>query len=299
MPVLSKKLFLADKIKKYVLCVSNIIYFRTISPKKKGCLRLFSKNRYRSASLTAEAALVFPVFFFGIYVLWQLFVLLLFQMEVCHALTTAAMQNAYLGYTQRRAEEEKNVDISWLYQPILWNALPESERVEDLWVLCLPEENGSIQVKAGYRFSCEAVFFSKLVLPVRQSFRFYPYAGITDPDKFTAEETEQKEDVVYVTEYGTVYHESRACGYLTVVVRPAAMSELGQLRNSSGRKYTLCERCEKNPATETIYISDGGTKYHRTAGCSALKRTIMEKTREEAAGLKACHKCAKKQDQEE
>lgn len=285
MPVL-RKYNIVEKcvifLKRYIdsdLCI--------ISPRMKALVSVKHKNRYRSASLTAEAALVFPVFFFAVYMLWQLFLLLLFQMDVCHEMTETAVKYAHLGYAERKAEEQ-DVDISWLYQPLLWNALPESDRVENLWVLCIPEEDGAIQVKVGYEFSCEAVFFTEVSFPVRQSLRFYPYQGETDEDSF---DEETSEDVVYMTEYGTVYHESRACGYLNVTVRSVSASEIAEQRNSSGRRYTLCERCDDEEATGTVYFSEGGTKYHLVASCPALKRTIVEKTREEVEGVPACHKC--------
>ena len=231
--------------------------------------------------------------------LWQLFLLLLFQMSVCQEITNAAIKYAHLGYPERKAEEQE-IDISWLYQPLFWNALPESDRAKGIWVLCLPEEDGNIQVRVSYQFVCEAVFFSKLVLPVQQNFRFLPYIGETNLDLFEKEEEkkEDKVDVVYVTEYGTVYHESKACSYLNVVVRSVDADKIGEERNSSGRKYTLCMKCDDKEATETVYLSDGGTKYHLTAGCSALKRTIIEKTRGEVE-LSACHKCGNKEEKQE
>lgn len=293
MPVLKE-------IKDVILCSTFHLIRRcmfhtgAISPKtKERCLH--NKNRYRSASLTVEAALVFPVFFFTVYLLWQLFILLMFQVEVCHEMTGTAIKYAHLGYPERKAEEQ-DVDISWIYQPLLWNALPESDHVENLRVFCVPEEDGTIQIKVSYQFVCEAVFFTEITIPVQQKFRFYPYIGKTDEDLFVAEEAEE---IVYMTEYGTVYHESRACSYLNVIVRSVAYENISQKRNSSGRKYTLCERCDDREITATVYISDGGTKYHLVAGCSALKRTVLEKSRDEVEGIPACHKCGNSSEEEE
>ena len=293
MPVLTEK---KQNVSKFFLYgfKSLRVLFGIVSPKTKKRHRRKTKNRYRSASLTAEAALVFPVFFFTVYLLWQLFLLLLFQSEVCHEVTAAAMKYSHLGYAERRAEEQ-NVDISWLYQPLLWNALPESDRVDGLWVLCTPEEDGTVLVRVGYRFVCEAVFFSEYKLPVLQKFRFYPYLGKTDDDLFTEE---PEADIVYMTEYGTVYHESRACGYLNVVVRSVAREDVGNERNSSGRKYTLCERCDDEKEKESVYLSSGGTKYHLIASCPALKRTVLEKSRDEVEGVPACHKCGAVKEEE-
>jgi len=263
-----------------------------ISPKMKVFPLVLRKNRYRSASLTTEAAMVFPVFFFGIYMIWQLFLLMLFQMSVCREITDTAMNYAHLGYAERKAQEQE-VDISWLYQPLLWNALPESERVENLLVLCLPEEDGAVRVEVGYQFCCEAAFFTTLKLPVQQSFRFYPYVGVTDEDLFA---TEEAKDIVYMTEYGTVYHESRACSYLNVVVRSVDASQIENERNSAGRRYSLCDRCDNQEVSELVYVSKSGTKYHLVASCPALKRTVLEKERKETEGVPACHRCGKKKE---
>ena len=286
------------------LLINNLIQkylFWIVSPKMKVFRLTRYKNRFRSASLSVEAALAFSVFFFTVYMLWQLFLFLLFQVDVCYEVTEAAMKYSHLGYTERRAEE-KDVDISWLYQPLLWTALPESKRAEKIWLLCLPEEDGAICVKVGYQYAFESVFFPKISMPVQQSFRFYPYIGKTDVDSFAAEGDsggeEGGKDIVYVTEYGTVYHESRACGYLNVVVRPVAASQVEKERNSSGRKYTLCERCDNEPALATVYISAGGERYHLVASCPGLKRTVMEKEREEVSGMPACHKCGKTEKEE-
>lgn len=268
---------------------------RAVSPKTKAFFSMNYKNRYQRASLTAEAALGFPLFFFTVYLLWQWFLLLLFQMEVCHTITAAAMNYSHLGYPERRAEEAET-DISWLYQPLLWNALPDSEKAENLWVLCIPDEEGNIQVKVGYRFVCEALFFPRYSVPVQQNFRFYPYLGKTE--EMPAGE-ENKADVVYMTEHGTVYHESRACGYLNVVAYSAGIHEIAGKRNSSGRKYTLCERCDNRENTETVYYSAGGERYHLIASCPGLKRTVTEINRSETAGIPPCHKCGQKSEQKE
>ena len=78
--------------------ISNEIHYSnlindTISPQRYFFVLFHQdRNRLRSASLTAEAALVFPIFFFFFYLLWQYFLLLLLQLSVCH---TAAFRSIY------------------------------------------------------------------------------------------------------------------------------------------------------------------------------------------------------------
>ena len=75
------------KEKKYTDCsslVKNIFWQITfvslaISPKTKDRTAVKDKNRYRSASLTVEAAVALPLFFFSILIFWQCFLLHLMQ----------------------------------------------------------------------------------------------------------------------------------------------------------------------------------------------------------------------------
>lgn len=270
------------------------IFKRYLSPRKETALTMCKKNRHRSASLTTEAALVFPFFFFIIALFWQLFLLALFELQVGNVITKTAMEYSYLGYANRQQQRE-STDISWIYQPLLWNEIPENKRVSDVFVSC-EEEDGFVAVKVSYDFLCDAPWVPDFVLPVVQCFRFYPYMGETDPDRFLSEgERKEKEDVVYRTEHGTVYHESKACSYLKVTVRPVTLLAVKTLRNSSGEIYTPCERCDHLELGENVYISAGGNRYHRSASCAALKRNVMELKRTEIGELKACHKCGKQE----
>ena len=153
-------------------------------------------------------------------------------------------------------------------------------------VLCIEDAEGSLCVKLTYEFACEAVFFTGVRLPVEQCFWFYPYFG-----EGACREKGPQEDVVYVTEHGTVYHESKACGYLTVVLSAVPMDELPEKRNSFGERYTECSRCGEKTAGEMVYISQGGNRYHTGLDCPAVKRNIREIKRNEAGDLPACHKC--------
>lgn len=271
------------------IIVNNKKYL-IISPGKDSASIMQRKNGHRSASLTTEAALVFPLFFFAVALFWQLFLLALYELQVSNVITETAIKYSYLGYAERQSEHE-NVDISWIYQPLLWNSIPENKRVKETFVWCT-EEEGAVEVRVRYHFLCDAPWMPDIPLEVEQSFRFYPYLGESDPDRFAAEE---KEDVVYRTENGTVYHESKACGYLKVTVRPVSVSEVESMRNTAGEKYTQCLRCDHMELTGQVYVSAGGDRYHRSASCVALKRNVIEVNREEAGNLPACHKCGKQE----
>ncbi len=98
---------------------------------------------------------------------------------------------------------------------------------------------------------------------------------------------------VYVTEYGRVYHTTKDCPYLDLSIHSVGMSEVNNRRNASGGKYYRCPICKGKG--EIVYITDYGTNYHGSIGCSGLKRTIHQMTEKEARerGYGACSKCGR------
>ncbi len=101
-----------------------------------------------------------------------------------------------------------------------------------------------------------------------------------------------KEELVYRTPEGEVYHRSRDCTYLRLTIRAVTSAELSDLRNESGGKYTPCEYCvRKQQAGVLVYITDYGNSYHNKSTCQGLKRTIMAVPLSQVGGLRSCSRC--------
>ena len=101
-----------------------------------------------------------------------------------------------------------------------------------------------------------------------------------------------KEELVYRTPEGEVYHRSRDCTYLRLTIRSVTSAELSGLRNESGGKYTPCEYCvKKQQADMLVYITDYGNSYHNKNTCQGLKRTIMAVPLSQVGGLRSCSRC--------
>ena len=287
MPVLVSGIeFLNSHISKQV---GDIVYFhiRTISPEKLRSHKKQDKSRYRSASLTVEAAVALPLFFFSIYIFWQCFLLLFLQISVCRKVAEVALTSSKLGYVERTSEEVK--EIAWLYETLIWKEMLLEERADGVFVHFEKAESGRLQGKIYYSFLCETALLPEIRIPVVQCFSFMPYIGEYETNK--QEEKEQTEKKVYVTEYGTVYHVSKSCVYLTVEVTAVHTSQVEKQRNLYGKKYSACDVCAEGTATEWVYLSLGGTKYHAKADCTTLKRIFTEKKKEEVT-LPACSRCA-------
>lgn len=110
------------------------------------------------------------------------------------------------------------------------------------------------------------------------------------------EETEQ-EELVYVTEYESVYHTSSECTHLSLSVQAVSGSRAGQLRNQDGKTYHACEKCVGSGGKNgTVYVTREGTCYHNDAQCSGLTRSVRLVKKSEVDGLHICSRCQQKEE---
>lgn len=102
---------------------------------------------------------------------------------------------------------------------------------------------------------------------------------------------EKEEEIVYVTEYGEVYHRSRSCTHLALSVEIADYKNIGSRRNAGGERYYPCEFCHPEEFSSVVFITRQGNRYHSGLSCSSLKRTIRAVRLWEIPGVPACQKC--------
>lgn len=100
----------------------------------------------------------------------------------------------------------------------------------------------------------------------------------------------EKEEMVYMTMTGTVYHKDENCTHIKLSIKTVSFEQAKELRNKSGGKYHTCERC--GGKTEgNVYITDYGDRYHSSLGCSGLKRSVLKIPLSQAEDRRACSKC--------
>lgn len=100
-----------------------------------------------------------------------------------------------------------------------------------------------------------------------------------------------REELVFITDFGEAWHRDRGCGYLNPRIDLMSLEEAKTAKNSQGRPYAACQIC--HPADRLVYVTQGGERYHGTVTCSGLRRTIRSVTLEkaQAAGRHACPEC--------
>ena len=99
------------------------------------------------------------------------------------------------------------------------------------------------------------------------------------------------EEMVYVTEYGEVYHRSIDCEHLRLKVQSVSFDELSHLRNNDRKKYYACEYCGENIGGGNVFITGYGEKYHSSINCLGLKRKIYTIPISEVGGRRPCSTC--------
>ena len=206
-----------------------------------------------SGSLTVEAAFVLPLFLFAMINILSLFLMFESYGAQLAKLHQTGRQLAVLSYLQGTDQEQ---DIE----------LVTARRIEPL--IGIMGYQGSLVVNG-----C-----------VMHKWIGYDLAG-------EAVSGEQTEEMVFVTERGSVFHSSRGCTYLNPAVESVTVAQASERRNENGRKYTPCQTC--GGQGELVYITGDGERYHTSISCGGLKRKVNCITRTAALtmGKHACTRC--------
>ena len=122
--------------------------------------------------------------------------------------------------------------------------------------------------------------------------RYYGHAW-TGYDISGAGDCEEiQEEMVFVTEYGEVYHRDVGCKYLKPKVRSVPYSQLETVRNRDRKIYYCCEYCAEGVAGGDVFITDYGERYHTSVSCPGLKRKIYTVPISEVGGRGPCSGCS-------
>lgn len=103
-------------------------------------------------------------------------------------------------------------------------------------------------------------------------------------------EGKEDEEMVFITDYGTVFHRSEDCTHIHLSISYVDRDLVNSLRNSGGAKYYPCEYCGKTKES-TVIITKEGDRYHNRIDCSGLKRLIHEVPISEVGGRMPCSRC--------
>lgn len=241
-----------------------------------------------SASVTVEAAMAVPLFFFAV-------LSLVFWLEM-QAIGTAV--RCGLQYAGKKAAAQYGA-VSVLTPASLEKDLVESVgagRLErsmveggSLGIHCdssvMSLRTGIADLEASYRLRLPVPVFH-VTVERRETMRIKTWTGYENAGFGSA-----KEETVYITENGLVYHRDYHCTYLELSIRMVSSEDLDTLRNQAGSRYRPCAYC--GGGSGTVYITGEGDRYHSSLSCSGLKRTVYAVPLSEVIGKGACSRCGR------
>ena len=244
--------------------------------------------------MTVEAALVFPIFLFALTALLYLLVLTRLQTEIGRGLADAGKELSCLAYHAKGAEGSLVVAVSGKQQvkeyvkgrPAAGMIKGGTDGISFLgsgW----SSEDSMITLRASYQVTLPPGLSWFHPIRITQTRRVRGWTGFGGRGNNRGEEGEE---IVYVTDYGTVYHRKLSCRHLKLSIQQKSFSEIESLRNEHGAKYYPCERCWKN-GSAVVYVTTDGNRCHESLNCSGLVRGIHTVLISETGGMPPCSVC--------
>lgn len=257
--------------------------------RKKGKKRTFYTlpGRYQKASLTVEAAMIFPIFIFAFWMMMYGIKIIELQAKVQHALNVTAEEMA--AYT----DVKSSTVASTLFLTNLKSNDADVSFVSGSWSgfrfgkSKIQKNNEFIYLEADYNMKLPQLLGVKFTVPCVQSVYTRAFLGKSLKEK-------DKGKIVYITTGQTVYHTNRQCTYLNLSIEKIKETDFKKKGSSYLKRYTACSTCKKKECYGYVYVTKDGTKYHNTLACKNLKRTIERVFLEEVNDRKLCSRCGKK-----
>lgn len=266
------------------------------------------------ASVTVEAALVFPIFLCALACFIGLAQMVLVETEVHYAISQTAkicakQQMIYLmpeSGQQKGKQGDKNSEgrksngmnsklvtgnVKSIFFDIydadsLCDNLVEGGR-KGISLQSAFSSEEEIQIRAAYTLKLSVPFFQPIRFRKNTSVKRRVFSGYIKHQRDY--DAVGDNILVYVAENGEVYHKNPSCSHICLkITGNAAMQEI--LHSS---KYAACEKCiRKGTSLSAIFVTAYGDCYHSTLGCSGLKRTIRAVRLKDISGLRPCSRCA-------
>lgn len=265
------------------------------------------ENGKRRASMTLEASMVLPLFLFAVLNLFGAVNDMTLHVKMQTAMHQTGLVLARHAYAYERIGQGFELPDSALADVVFSQAYVR-DRVLDTVGEAEFERAGVQNGADGVSFLHSEVLtgdnitmiadyrVDALFLPERfSSFRMVNRVRLRKWTGYDPAEgmggADAPEQIVYIAEYGEVYHCSRNCYHLNVRIRQTDGEKLDGERNGSGGRYTPCELCGGRRTSGVFYLTEEGERYHTTAACSGLHRTVRAVPISEVGSRTPCSHC--------
>lgn len=260
-----------------------------------GRISRFSSLRGVKGSMTVEASLVLPLFLFFFLQMSGFMEMLRLHGNLQYGLWQTGKTLMLYDAVPQVAEAVPEVAVSYVYVGSVLSGLLGSEYLENsplthgrLGINFLESdiltETGEVDLIITYQVSPKGRLLPFLY--ARLSNRFFGKA-------WTGYEIVGGEEgtVVYVTEYGEVWHSTRECTYLMLSIREVPSVGLSGYENVWGRGYEKCSFCVDGAMPGRVYVTEDGDCFHYRRDCLGLTRHIKSISQEEKEKYRPCSRC--------
>ena len=115
-----------------------------------------------------------------------------------------------------------------------------------------------------------------------------PWTGY---DVTTAKNRKEEDMIVYMTQYGSVYHKDRGCTHLSLSIQSVPIDEVGGKINLDQGHYSPCEYCGNHGFVTLVFVTNYGERYHTSIKCRGLRRYVRSVPLSQVEGVPPCQKC--------
>ncbi len=251
---------------------------------------------YIPASATVEAAIVIPLVIYAVATVVFLLQVIVIKIHVNEALYNALRKfNTYSYANEAMMGDISKSTFFVIFVDEVGAGYAEKHYIAggnagwNFYGSRIAEDDSTVSVSLAYTIKNPFNIFNRRGITVREERITDIWLG-RDKDGFSSQSDEDSE-YVYITQYGEVYHTDVACTYLRRDIKTETLSGISDLRNDSGAKYYRCTQC--NGTSLVVYYTDYGDKYHMSANCYTLQRTILRVKRDKVQGMECCMKCSR------
>ena len=149
-------------------------------------------------------------------------------------------------------------------------------------------ENHEIQLKATITYQLPFSILPVSKIKVGNGSVVHAWTGYDSGDAGKTDGGDGGE-MVYVSDYESVYHTSVHCTHLDLSIHQGTKEQVERQRNEYGKKYHACERCGGD--SHLVYYTEKGDRYHSEASCSGLKRTVRLVEKSQIQAHTQCERC--------
>lgn len=258
-------------------------------------LRVWEGKKY-VGSLTVEAAVVVSLFLLAFGTILSVLDIYRVQAMVKTSLHQSALELGTYAYAAEQGENSPAGVVSSAACGIYAKSrLPELGRYIKVSMLGTTYKNHRIRLSARMEYNIPVSIFPLPALRFTNESQVNAWVGRIPGEEDEAGENDW-EEMVYVSEYESVYHTHSSCSHLDLAVQQGNLQEVKKQRNQYGGKYHSCDKCGQTADTGSlVYYTEKGDCYHTRENCSGLKRTVRLVKKSEAKGTRQCQRCREKE----